>query len=120
MKTILVILSVINALYFKQIPGKKSHPVKGICITESSHYPGDYGCENTLDGALSTGEGNEWASKEEGVGAYFTVQFKKRYTINRIKLVQRQCSSELNKEIQLCFEDGSCQLVSSRDFGINA
>ncbi len=88
-----------------------SHIVHGNCTGQSSHFNAQFDCSNALDGKLSTE--NEWASKGEGVGAYMTVQFTKRCTIDRIRLVQRVSHKELNREIQLCFEDGTCQLVSS-------
>ena len=91
---------------------RASHIAKGVCIEESSHQADHYKCEYALDGVSHNGQGNEWASNGEGVGAYMKIKFNKRYTINRIKLMQRIGHCELNKEINLCFDDGSCQLVS--------
>ena len=55
---------------------------------------------------------SEWASNMEGRGAYMTVKFNKTYKIDRIRLMQRINRLEQNKEIQLCFADRTCQLVS--------
>ena len=111
MKLLPVVLLMIF-INFEQLQAQMpSRLVQGECIDESSHEYEYYACGNALDDVFKHGPGNEWSSNFEGVGAYMTIKFQRKYTINRIRLIQRRSYKELNKEIRLCFEDGTCQLV---------
>ena len=72
----------------------------------SSQYNTDWGCTNAIDG----NPGTDWATKGEGVGAWYKLDFVRYYKVDTIKIKHRASGGsplgEMFKGISLEFSDG--------------
>ena len=68
----------------------------------STQYSSSYPCDKAFDG----NEGNEWATKNEGVGAWLKVNLDGLYQITKIMFIGRATSRENFKDISLEFLEG--------------
>lgn len=77
----------------------------GSC-SASSEYDDNYLCENAIDGQL--GDHQDWASKQEGPGAWIKVNFNQTYKIVGFELRNRnKGGSDIARETKIEFSDES-------------
>ena len=79
-------------------------PPSEITCQASSQLRRRYGCMKAFDGVCTVGrKKNSWASKGEGVGAWIKATFSSKKLITQLKLLQKMCPGEANKEIEIEF-----------------
>ena len=78
----------------------------------SSTYSQDFVCDKALDGST-----DDWASRNQGVGAWIIVQLSQSYFITRIELKGRCTSAQADtpNRVLFTFDDASTQTVSHRN-----
>ena len=76
--------------------------------TASTKHNNNFGCEKAFDGKLGT----DWATIDQGVGAWITARFRKKQLITKINFLQRANPAEANKKVQLDFGKSGEELAS--------
>ena len=80
-----------------------------VCTASSEHSP-PWSCEKAFDKTATEDweneEGNTWATKGKGVGAWIKAYFKKPHQVKKIQLIQRANEDERNREVELEFSEG--------------
>ncbi len=83
------------------------------CVASSEFYNGLYPCENSINGILSVGPGNEWATNGETIGAWILIALPDLYVLSKARLMQRVHKLESFKDVDLIFSDYSkVQVIS--------
>ena len=85
--------------------------IESMRCTSSRIYDGGYNCKKAIDGNTET----DWATHNQGVGAWIQLDFRGIYLLNEIQIRQRGTgagSAEMFMGIEIEFSDGST--VSSR------
>ena len=87
---------------------------KVFTCNESSEYSLDYTCSKAYD----SNTGSEWATINEGAGAWIEIQMTEYVLLSKIETRHRfggRHSGENFKEITLSFSDGTSQFASLED-----
>ena len=74
--------------------------------TESIRHNNDYACSKAFDGNLGT----DWATRNSGVGIWIHTGFKKKKTITKINIKQRQPNDCSNRLIEIDFGESGKDL----------
>lgn len=77
----------------------------------SSFFDSNWRCENGFSATNKDQEGDIWASKREGIGAWIEIQFSGLFYITRFEIMNRRNPQERNSLIEAQFSNGSKQLI---------
>ena len=72
------------------------------CSASSSHSS-SYRCEKSFDGRI----GNEWRTKNEGIGAWIILNLGNTYQLENIRIKHANSHPHMFKDISLEFADGT-------------
>ena len=100
---LLVMSMMVNIICFSSAEWQK---IGGItCEESSSDYDDRFECSNAVDGILYGGvNGGEWATRDEGTGAYIELALPGLYEIKQIHFLQRYTYVEQFKDVELLFD----------------
>ena len=78
--------------------------IKAVSCTASSSHSNGYLCNNAIDGNTDT----QWATYNQGVGAWIKINFDKMHVVGKLKLKHRyDDKNEMFKAITLEFSSGT-------------
>ena len=80
------------------------------CLASTEYNTGGHACEAAFDG----NEGDGWATKNEGAGAWIRINFDRFYHLTKIMILQRS-GNERFKDISIDFSDGTSVESTLRD-----
>jgi len=78
-------------------------PIRIQSCSAVAMYSNDYRCEKAYDGNLKT----DWATRGWGETSWIQLNFAQKTGISQITITQRRHYGEMNKEIELIFDDDS-------------
>lgn len=77
----------------------------------SSFFDSNWKCDNGFAATNKDQEGDIWASKREGIGAWIEVQFTGLYYLTRFEIMNRRNPQERNSLIEVLYSNGSKQII---------
>ncbi len=80
------------------------------CST-SSYLDTNWKCENGFSASNKDQEGEIWASRREGIGAWIEINFSGLFYLTKFEILNRRNPQERNSLIEAQFSNGSKQLI---------
>jgi len=77
----------------------------------STFLDANWKCENGFAGTNKDQEGEIWATRREGIGAWIEINFTGLYYLTKFEIMNRRNPQERNSLIEVQFSNGSKQLI---------
>ena len=79
--------------------------------SSSSYFDSNWKCENGFSASNKDQEGEIWASRREGIGAWIEINFSGLFYLTKFEIMNRRNPQERNSLIEAQFSNGSKQLI---------